>query len=271
MASTPVDLPQLESLQIFSRYYEEVLALLECIMPSPQCSLFTSCLGKITRYDSEGDEVWISPSKVYDAIIRWMLVHAKIHPWKFIWLWTMDYSESGCHLDIRDSEEHPLSSSADQGGMPVGITVELDSYGRHCLQELVSSGIFSTVERLQLTDSAHVVCSFFPLYQAFHSVTELVIEGALFMIPQHKNAALRRDLDPPLFPRLRALILIHSAERSLDEVVEFLEHRVEIGLPVAVLDLRGVHIPTDDDRRERLGKIKGLLIRWRATRRSPPT
>ncbi|KAF4612754.1 hypothetical protein D9613_011856 [Agrocybe pediades] len=249
-----IELPLLESLQIYGRQCRTILAFLEHITPSSRCRLLLSPIRGLYSYNPSEPNAGLRPLSAYDAILNWFEAYTDKHPPKYIMLAT----DSMISLNIADSNSHPYSSIVEDAQL--GVEVTLDTFGRSFLQKLAPS--FSAVERLCLRGAHFVALDLYPLYKAFPSVTELVIHCAGSDFEAKALHTRDGDDESPLFPLLHTVIAKCSYGSNLPGVADFLEYRVRIGLPVSMLDISAISHPVWKDERLRLCRIEGLGILW---------
>ncbi|KAF9548715.1 hypothetical protein CPC08DRAFT_343334 [Agrocybe pediades] len=118
-----------------------------------------------------------------------------------------------------------------------------------------ASSIFSAITQLRLRPGPQPDL-WVPLYKAFHSVVELSIHGTWI------KGILNVVNQFSLFPSLRTLQCDRIAMAPFPRMLDFLEHRASIGLPLSVLYLTSADIGRlSDAHRDRLDKITGLSLR----------
>ncbi|KAF4612654.1 hypothetical protein D9613_011848 [Agrocybe pediades] len=279
MDFTRIDIPLLEGLQIVSRDSSEILALLECIKPSSRCGLLLTHEIYWNR-DHPGPLMHICPyppPTTHDVILKWVLAYIKGcgRPPNFIKLDTNQIEHDGkrlVRLAISDCSKLRVMHIEQS---VLYLEVFLDSArGPSLVQELsASSDLFRAAERLHV-NSMSVPSGLYSVYQDFSCVTELTLTAPDSHYTSDVKTWYTRDDGTPqpreaaLFPSLHTVILdISRVSDGLVWIVDYLEYRWEIGLPVCVLDVSRSLYATDPgcrSMRDRLNKFNGLVVRWKA-------
>ncbi|KAF4617748.1 hypothetical protein D9613_005699 [Agrocybe pediades] len=265
-----VHLPQLQSLQLFGPQ-TELHPFLELIKPSPVCSIMVSSTNLPSppppgnNQDSH-DGVQAPLSRFYRALFPWILAYMKGRAPRNISL-QADVFEPFRMCDY--------SSYTSASGMPnleeelLEIEFALDSYCRSTIAELGTlSESFSSVKQLTvcIVDKHDALV---PIYKAFTSVTKLTLEAYLALdlvaLHAHKEQSI-------LFPQLHSLCVMLLGKALSDsvvpkivlDIVDFVENRAGVGLPLSCLDFLVVdrRITISDNDKERLQELPGLTIKF---------
>ncbi|KAF4612740.1 hypothetical protein D9613_011871 [Agrocybe pediades] len=218
-----------------------------------------------------------SAQRMCSAILKWVIPYMTRRQLKFL---ALDVAALSDHVRVLRFRE---TSGLDPGEticpvsfdekQPLSVEIPLNPYTAPAIKELASSSAFSSVQQLIIFSSGNEH-KLIPIFKACSSVKELIIDihnaeiGALFSQSGSETAA-------PLFPYLHTIQMRDVCPphwtwsmRSADyfpPIFEFLEHRVEIGFPVSLLDL-SYHVDVDIDELpdhyiSQLNDIKGLAIK----------
>ncbi|KAF9539913.1 hypothetical protein CPC08DRAFT_731053 [Agrocybe pediades] len=148
------------------------------------------------------------------------------------------------------------------------IKVYLDSYCRSAIAELAmaSSDIFSSVKHLSLFVGKHD--SWVPLYNAFSCVTELTLDAyKIDLTALHIDN--KEEKQYILFPQLRSLRVMLVTNTIPPSILDFMENRAGVGLPLSCLHLlvddTEAPIALSDTDKERLANLPGLTVKLRLT------
>ncbi|KAF9539916.1 hypothetical protein CPC08DRAFT_717384 [Agrocybe pediades] len=249
-------LPLLESLFLDNFYHpRDLILLLESITSSPrQRSLRSLVISNIERFMYER---FMDHQRLHHAAIKWIHAYSTTSPPRHLSL--SEYQQILTIDDVRD-----IGSGE---GMRVDILHD-DTQSHVTIAEIVASLRDSVVEELDVSFMDYPVAwPLRPLLATLQSVTRLTADG-------YRIASLFHDmLQFALFPNLHTINFRgpslhphwgfgHEEPDTSATLIRFLEHRVRIGSPVAVLDLSSVD-PTDlpaDKNKERLIQIPGLSV-----------
>ncbi|KAF4613859.1 hypothetical protein D9613_008111 [Agrocybe pediades] len=255
----------LESLQILRRDSLEALALLKCITPSSRCGLVLAHELRHARSYRDPVHVWPPPSTTYDVILKWVFAYLNGHPPNFIKLDTVcvgDRSNDLVRLAISDCNFKVPVYYIPVEQRALYVEAFLDPSGLSFVQELAtSSNLFCAVERLHL-DNEVVPSDLYPVYHTFSSVSELTLGYQPSGWYKCGDGTTVQPCHAALFPRLHTLMLegIFFGDH-LEQVVEYLEYRWEIGWRVSILNLSQLlYDPGCVGMRDRLGKLDGLVV-----------
>ncbi|KAF9539687.1 hypothetical protein CPC08DRAFT_717418 [Agrocybe pediades] len=242
-------LPLLESLTLDPFYYPmDMILLLESITLPPGQRL----LRKLVI-----PEVFKDHQRVHCAVTKWIHAYMSASPPRHLSL-SADYQRILTLEDIRD-----IGSGE---GMRVDIVLD-DTQSHVTIEEIAASLRYSVVEELDvaLTDS-DFARPLRPLFAVLQSVTRLTVDG------HHLEPLFHVMLQFSLFPNLHTIYFrgtsLHPDRNNCEEantlatLKRFLEHRVQIGSPVSVLDLSSVHLTAlpNNLNMERLIQIPGLSV-----------
>ncbi|KAF4612739.1 hypothetical protein D9613_011872 [Agrocybe pediades] len=242
-------LPLLESLTLDPFYYPmDMILLLESITLPPGQRLLRKLVIR---------EVYEDHQRVHCSVTKWIHAYISASPPRHLSL--SDYQRILTLEDIRD-----IGSGE---GMRVDIVLD-DTQSHATIEEIAASLRYSVVEELDvaLTDSAFAR-PLRPLFAVLQSVTHLTADG------DYLEPLFHDMLQFSLFPNLHTIYFrgtsLHpdwdfdyEEANTLATLKRFLEHRVQIGSPVSVLDLSSVH-PTalpNNLNKERLIQIPGLSV-----------
>ncbi|KAF9554154.1 hypothetical protein CPC08DRAFT_713135, partial [Agrocybe pediades] len=180
--------------------------------------------------------------------------------------------DSDASFAIHSYSPHTYEPWSQILGEILSIDIQLDSYCRFALAELgASSDSFSSVKELSLDVEPDKHDALLPLYEALTSVTKLTLVAdkidftALQMDRKHTQSV--------LFPQLHSLHVFFYGEslqndKTLSSIVDFVQFRTRVGLPVSYLDLSKSDLKLSDSDKERLGKFAELTVELPASRAS---
>ncbi|KAF9553985.1 hypothetical protein CPC08DRAFT_208427 [Agrocybe pediades] len=270
-----VNLPTLKRLQIWRREFHEARTLLECITPSSHCSLMlVPEVPRVRHYNSPLARPWPCPLTTRDMILiqKWVMPYINGHRPNTL---KLQIEQIGRFVLFAISDINLRDSTLVRSVLYVEVVldaVEALSF----VQELIafSRRLSCAVKRLQV-DSLSVLSDWYSVYQDLDSITELTITNLMdYYIPDPdaRTWFTRDDItgqprEEALFPRLHTLILdVIFDPNHLEHIVDYLEYRREIGLPVSVLDAsRSLYATAPECVRMRdcLDKLDGLVVMWK--------
>ncbi|KAF4612743.1 hypothetical protein D9613_011876 [Agrocybe pediades] len=176
------------------------------------------------------------------SFMKWIQAYVEDFPPKCISLEERMVHGPDSSLDIISIESHWNGTE----GLTLTMSLAL-------IPALVASSLFSTVQELRMQPGSSPTL-LAPLYKAFHSVTELSVDGIrikeLFDLVDQFS----------LFPHLRILRWNQLMVTYFPRMLDFLERRAAAGSPLSVLYLppKEVH-RLSDLHKSRLDRIPGLV------------
>ncbi|KAF4612611.1 hypothetical protein D9613_011851 [Agrocybe pediades] len=228
---TPIHLPRLTSLQLLYSPFRDVLTLLTHIKPSSCCGLVIFAMGSTgTRANTRANSL---VDDLYDVMVEWISAFIDGRPAKSLVMTSM-LCAGMPSFTIQDAvaiKERSLE-----------VTFNLEYRGYSALRKLATCSGLSTVKQLCLDCVPETGDKLLPLYRAFSSVTNLIIVGRCDDI-----RSFHIDDNPwcqfPIFPLLHTLEVRGSRNypiqrfNSVGFIIDFLEYRAGVGLPVLSLNL----------------------------------
>ncbi|KAF4612752.1 hypothetical protein D9613_011855 [Agrocybe pediades] len=255
-------LPRLKRLRIHQRHFTEVFSLLKHIK-APPCSLVVTWM--------RGLETGRSPDieKTNAVSVEWVSAFVNDHQAKSI---ILELPEDASRYPLGSSNAHFLSIAV---GMPedsrqipsFAAEIYIDhSSGYSALRELATCPGLSSVQRLTLVRMPPAAGKeLVSLYQAFSSVTELVIDRCC-----HDNIQAFQLYDSlgsqhrvSIFPLLQTVQVrgCNNFSMFVGSLLDFLEYRARVGSPVLLLDLgEDFDEGFTEDQKIRLRQIDGLVV-----------
>ncbi|KAF9562436.1 hypothetical protein CPC08DRAFT_376511, partial [Agrocybe pediades] len=241
IASVDIHLPRLTYLSLDGEHFSDVYLFLKHIKPSPGCRL-SVCNMRGADIPIEDTSTTTLLENLYGEMVKWAVACINLHRPKIAHL-SMDYPI----FQSIPVVEIGFTNKKNSWGVETVLFLKFSLYycGFYVIQQLATCSALSTVRQLQLISVPEIEDPLYPFYQTLSSVTELTV---VICCPDLVGAFHIQDGQPqsqfPIFPLLCSLRLCSDGEPPpwldfdyTNYILDFLEYRAGVGLPVLSLDL----------------------------------